>query len=84
MQQRLQLAQHRAHAAGGVEVLHVVLAGRLEVDQHRRRSRKARSACFRSTVMPSAAGDRGEVDDRVGRAADRQQHAQRVLDRLRA
>ena len=34
--------------------------------------------------MPSAPGDRGQVDDAVGRAADRQQHAHRVLERLPA
>ena len=53
VQQRLQLAQQRAHAAGGVEVLHVALADRLQVDQHRRlvgdlvEARRARS------LMPS-------------------------------
>ena len=36
VQQRAQLAQHGAHAAGGVEILHVAVADRLEVDQHRR------------------------------------------------
>ena len=34
---RLQLVQHRPNAAGRVEILHVVLACRLEIDQHRRR-----------------------------------------------
>ena len=39
------------------------------------------SNASRSIVMPSAARDRGEMDDAVGRAADRQQHAQRVRER---
>ena len=33
-------------------------------------------------IDPGAPGDRGEVQDGVGRAADRHQHAQRVLDRF--
>ena len=37
MQQLLQFAQQRAHAAGGEEILHVAVADRLEVHQHRRR-----------------------------------------------
>ena len=37
LQQRLQLVQHGADAAGCVEIFHVVLARRLQVDQHRRR-----------------------------------------------
>ena len=36
MQQRLQFAQHGADAAGGEQILHVMLAGRLQIDQHRR------------------------------------------------
>ena len=40
MEQRLELAQQRAHAAGGKKILHVAVADRLEVDQHRRRVRK--------------------------------------------
>jgi hypothetical protein len=80
MQQRLQLAQHRADAAGGEQILHVM-----------------RPVGFRSTstgvvslislsrfsdIDPGAAGDRGQMQHRVGRAADRHQHAQRVLDRF--
>ena len=40
MQQRLELAQQRAHSAGGKKILHVAVADRLEVDQHRRRVRE--------------------------------------------
>ena len=38
MQQRLQLAQHRADAAGGEQILHVMRPGRLQIDDDRRRS----------------------------------------------
>ena len=77
----LQLAQQRAHAAGGVEVLHVALADRLEVDQHRRLVGDLVEARERD-LDAEPAGDRGQVDDGVGRAADRHQHPDRVLDRL--
>jgi hypothetical protein len=35
VQEVAQLAQQGTHAAGGVEVLHVTVAGRLQVHQHR-------------------------------------------------
>ena len=81
MEQRLELAQQRAHAAGGEEILHVAVADRLEIDQHRRRVGQLVELIERD-LHAGAAGDRGQVDDRIGRAAERQQHAQRVLDRL--
>ena len=73
---------HRADAAGGEQVGHVVLAGRLEIDQDRRFVGQRVEALERHRGA-DAAGDGGEMDQRIGRAADRQQHAQRVLDRLR-
>ena len=82
MKQRLQLAQQRAHAAGGEEILHVAVADRLEIDQHRRRIRELVELIERD-LDAGAAGDRGQMDDRVGRAAERKQDAQRILDRLR-
>ena len=81
VQQRPQLAQQRAHAAGGVEVLHVALADRLEVDQHRRLVGE-RVEPLERQADAEPAGDGGQVHDGVGRAADRHQHADRVLDRL--
>ena len=81
MQQRLELAQQRAHAAGGEEVLHVAVADRLEVDQHRRGVGEPVELVERH-LDAGASGDRGQMDDRVGGAAERKQHAQRVLDRL--
>ena len=82
MQQRLELAQQRAHAAGGEEILHVAVADRLEIDQHRRGIRELVELLERH-LDAGAAGDRGEMDHRIGRAAEREQDAQRVLDRLR-
>ena len=82
MQQRPQLAQQRRHAAGVVEVLHVVLARRLEVEQHRRLAPHAVQR-VEVDVEAHAAGDRRQVHDAVGRAADREQHAHRVLERGR-
>ena len=38
MKERLELREHGTHAAGGEEILHVVLADRLQADQHRGRS----------------------------------------------
>ena len=43
-------------------------------------SRPIRSSACRSTSMPSASGDRGEMNDAVGRSADREQHAHRVFE----
>jgi hypothetical protein len=80
MEQGRQFAQHRAQAAGGVEVLHIVFAGGLQVDQDRRRVAEFVQA-VESDPDPGAPGDRGQVDDAVGRAADRQQHAQGVFHR---
>ena len=81
VQQRPQFAQQRAHAAGGMEVLHVALADRLQVDQHRRLVGDLVEALERD-LDAEPAGDGGEVHDGVGRAADRHQHPDRVLDRL--
>ena len=82
MEQRLQFAQQDAHAAGCREVLHVAVADRLQVDQHRRGVGELVELVERH-LDAGAPGDGGEMDDRVGRAAQRQQHAQRILHRLR-
>ena len=83
VQQRLQLAQHRADAAGGEQILHVMRPGRLQIDQDRRRLADLVEP-VEIDIDAGAPGDRGQVQHRVGRAADRHQHAQRVLDRLAA
>ena len=82
MQQRLELAQQRAHAAGRAKVFHIAVADRLEIDQHGRRIRQ-RIEMIERNFYAGAAGDRGQMNDRIGRAAEREQHAQRVLDRFR-
>ena len=62
MQQRLELAQQRAHAAGGVKVFHVAVADRLEIDQHGRRIRQ-RVEMIERDFHAGAAGDRGQMND---------------------
>ena len=79
VQQRPQLAQQRGHATGVVEVLHVVLARGLEVEQHRGLAAHA-VECMQVDIEANSRGDGGEVDHRVGRAADGQQHAHGVLE----
>ena len=61
-----------------VEVLHVVLPVGLRSTSTGVSSE--RRSALEVDFDAEAAGDRGEVDDGVGRAADREQHAQRVLD----
>jgi hypothetical protein len=79
MEQMFQLAQHRRDAARGAKILHVADAGRLQVDQHRRRL--AHLVHFLQIHLEAEpAGDGGEMDDGVGGPADREQHARRVLD----
>ena len=81
MQERLQLAQHGTDAAGGVKIRHVVLAGGLEIDEHRRRVRPI-VQLMEIDLDPGASGDRGEVNDRVRRAADGEQYPDCVFDRF--
>ena len=69
MQQILQFAQQRADAAGGEEILHVAVADRLQVHQHRRGVGQFVEPLQRHRHA-GAAGDRGQMDDGVGRAAD--------------
>jgi hypothetical protein len=81
MQQILQLPHQRAHAAGGEEILHVTVADRLQVHQHRRAVGQFIEPLERHRHA-GAAGDRGQMDNPIGGAADREQHAQRVLHRF--
>jgi hypothetical protein len=69
-QQVAQLPQQRRHPSGGVEILHVAVPGGLQVHQHGRRLRK----CVQSVEIdanPAPPGDGGQVDQRVGGAAQR-------------
>ena len=79
IEQRLQLVQHGAHSACGEEILHVMRTGRLQIDQHRRRIGEFVQALERHGNA-EAAGDSGEMNDRIGRASDREQHPERILD----
>ncbi len=82
VQQVAQLPQQRGHAARGVEILHVTLAGRLQIHQHRRRIRQLIQP-LQIDAHPTPPGDRRQMDQRIGRTAQRQQHAQRILHRCR-
>ena len=64
-----------------MQVLHVVLARGFEIDQHRNLASDLVEAI---EIDPYAAsrGDRGQMDQRVARAADRLQDDQRIADRL--
>ena len=76
-----QLTQDGRNAARGVKVLHIGGAGRLEIDQDRRRVAELvhPAKVDRQAETPS---DGGQMNEGVGRSAERQQNAQRVLDRL--
>ena len=74
VQDRLELAQQRAHAASSEEILHIAVADGLEVDQHGRRIGELVELIERN-LHACAAGDCREVDDGVGRTAEREQHA---------
>ena len=81
MQQRLQFVEHGAHAAGCMEVLHVMLPGRFQVDEHGSRlAKRVEMPQVNRQTDPACNG--GKVNDGIRRTANRQQHAQRVLDRL--
>ena len=79
MQQVFDLAQNGRHAAGRVQVFHVVLAGRLQVHQHGRGVAQFVEP-LQIDFQTEAPGNRGKVDHRIGRPADRQQHAQRIFN----
>ena len=79
VQHRAEFAQHCRQAARVIEVLHQVLARRLQVDQAGQVVAEAVPVveCQRHAA---AAGEREQVDHRVGRAADRRVRADRVLE----
>ena len=76
----LDLAHHRRQSARVVEIFHEVLARRLQVHE---------TGQLRADLVPvlelerhaDAPGNRQQVNDRVGRAADRGVHADRILER---
>ncbi len=72
-------AQYRPQAAAGEEIFHIVIAGGLEIHQHRRLVADLVQPVKRH-VDAGAPGDGGQVNDAVSRAADGEQYAERVLD----
>ena len=72
-----QRAQHRHEPAGPVQILHVVLAGGLEIDQHRGLAAQPVEA-VEVEIEAAAPGNGREMDHGVGRAADREQHPKRI------
>ncbi len=72
-----QLLHQLGHATGPVEMLHVVVARRLEIDQHRHLTADG-VELLEIDREAGAPRDRGEMHQRIGRAADRLQHRERV------
>ena len=81
MEQWLEFAQKRAHSAAGKKILHIAIADRLQIDQHGRRVGEL-IELIETNLYAGAPRDRGEVNNRIGRTAERQENAQRVVHRL--
>ncbi len=75
-----ELRHQLRHAAGMMKVLHVMLARRFQVDQHRHLAAELVET-FQIDAVLGAVGDRGEMNETVGRAADRLQHHLRIAER---
>ncbi len=80
VEQVAQLVEQARHAAGPVEVLHVVPARRLQVDEHRHLAAE-RVDFVEVDRDPEPSRGRGEMDQAVGRAADRLQDDKGVAKR---
>ena len=72
-----QFAQQCAHAARRVKVFHITFADWFQVDEHRRLVGEFVEARQRNPDAEPP-GDCCQMHERVGRSAQRQQHAQRV------
>ena len=81
VEQIAQAIEHAAQAAGVVEVLHQELAGRPDVREERRAPRQ-RVEAIQIQRRAGASRHRDEMDDRVGRSAERHRRRHRVLERL--
>ena len=79
---RAELPEHRVQPAHVVEVLHVVVPGGLEVDEHRDAA-PDRVELVEVDLDPEPPGDRGDMHESVRRAADRLQGDERVVERVR-
>ncbi len=77
IEQVADLAQHGEQTTRPEQVLHEVLAGRLEVDEQRHLAARPVEVVERE-VDAETAGDGQQVDDRVGRAADGREGHDRV------
>ena len=79
VERRAHALEERADAAGGEEVLHVALARRLQVDEHRRLVGEAVEV-VEVEPQPEPSRHGGKMHDGVGRARDREQRPDRVVD----
>src|SRR4030095_1599707 len=68
VKKRFQLAKNGAHAAGGVEILHVTVANRLQIDEDGGLVRDFVEA-FKRNPNAQASSDGGQVDDGIGGSA---------------
>ena len=73
----LEFAHQRRQAAGVMKMLHVMRAGRLQVEQHRNLASQP-VECLKVDCHARAAGHRNQVNQPIGRSADRLQHDHRV------
>ena len=74
-----QLAEDRGETAGPVQVLHVVLPGRLQIDQHRGIATDA-IELVEVDIEAGSSRHRAHVDETVGGSADRLEHPQGISD----
>src|SRR5699024_1436817 len=80
VEQSPKFRQQSWHSAGVVEVFHVVVAGRLEVDQDRCLSTHRVESVQVEAVTESAC-DGGQVNESVGGASQGEQYPEGVLER---
>ena len=73
VQQGFKFTKQRGHTASLVEVLHVVLAGGLEVEQHRGLSSHP-VQCVQVNVLANPPRNCRQMNDAIGRSANGQQH----------
>jgi hypothetical protein len=77
IEQLTQLRHQFGNAAGMMEMLHVVVARWFQVDQNRHLAAEPVEG-FEIDLVRRTVGDRSQMDQPVGRAADRLQHHLRV------
>ena len=82
VEQGRELTQQRGDAARVMKILHIVLARGLEINEHRRVPTE-RVDTVETELDADPPRDRRQMDDGVGRPANGEQHAQRVLESFR-